>query len=104
VLSVWLLATPDYWKRVTGAVFLLASIIIDGCDGELARLKYLESAFGAKFDLIADNIVHLLLFPGIAWGLYRETHLSLYATLAGVALFGVLCSIAVAYLAIFRSP
>jgi len=104
VLSVWLLAAPDYGKRVIGAILLLASVIIDGCDGELARLKYLESEFGAKFDLIADNVVHLLLFPGIALGLYRETALSLYATLAGVALVGVLCSMAVAYLAIFRSP
>lgn len=104
LLSAWLLATPDYWLRVIGAVLLLISVTIDGCDGELARLKYLESDFGAKFDLIADNVVHLLLFPGIALGLYRETHLPLYAILAGVALFGVLCSMAVAYVAIFRSP
>jgi phosphatidylglycerophosphate synthase len=104
MLSVWLLATPDYWERMIGAVLFLASVIIDGCDGELARLKHLESDFGAKFDWIADNVVHLLLFPGIALGLYRETHLPLYATLAGVTLFGVLCSIAVTYLVIFRSP
>jgi phosphatidylglycerophosphate synthase len=104
LLSAWLLAVPDYWTRVGGAALLLVSTTIDGCDGELARLKYLESDFGAKFDLIADNIVHLLLFPGIAVGLYRETHNALYVSLAVVTLVGVLCSMAVAYVAIFRSP
>jgi phosphatidylglycerophosphate synthase len=104
LLSAWLLAQPNYWARVSGAVLLLVSTTIDGCDGELARLKYLESDFGAKFDLIADNIVHLLLFPGIALGLYYETSQPLYLSLGVVTLVGVLCSMGVAYVAIFRSP
>jgi phosphatidylglycerophosphate synthase len=103
LLSVWLLIQPHYWPRVCGAAILLVSTTIDGCDGELARLKFLESDFGAKFDLVADNIVHLLLFPGIAVSLYRETPSPLYITLAFVTLLGVLCSMAVAYVAIFRS-
>jgi phosphatidylglycerophosphate synthase len=103
LLSTWLLTWPGYWPRVGGATLFLVSVIVDGCDGELARLKYLESDFGAKFDLIADNIVHLLLFPGIALGLYREAHQTLYLSLAVVTLIGVLCSIGAAYTVIFRS-
>lgn len=103
LFSAWLLMQPQYWSRVSGAALLLVSTTMDGCDGELARLKFLESDFGAKFDLIADNIVHLLLFPGLAVSLYRETQSPLYTTLAFVTLLGVLCSMAVAYVAIFRS-
>jgi phosphatidylglycerophosphate synthase len=104
LLSAWLLLQPYYWPRVSGALLLLVSTTIDGCDGELARLKFLESEFGAKLDLLADNIVHLLLFPAIAVSLYRETQDPVYVTLAMVTVIGVLCSMAVAYLAIFRLP
>ncbi|MGE0681344.1 MAG: CDP-alcohol phosphatidyltransferase family protein [Candidatus Binatia bacterium] len=104
LLSAWLLMQPYYWPRVNGSLLLLMSTTIDGCDGELARLKFLESEFGAKLDLLADNIVHLLLFPGIAVSLYRETQDPLYVTLAMVTIIGVLCSMVVAYLAIFRLP
>jgi phosphatidylglycerophosphate synthase len=104
LLSAWLLMQPSYWSRVSGAMLLLVSTTIDGCDGELARLKFLESDFGAKFDLLADNLVHLLLFPGIAVSLYRETQDPLYVTLALVTLCGALCAMTVAYVAIFRAP
>jgi phosphatidylglycerophosphate synthase len=102
LLSVWLLMWPGYWPQVGGATLFLVSVIIDACDGEVARLKYLESDFGAKFDIIADNIVHLLLFPAIALGLYRETQQALYPSLAVVTLIGVLCSIGGVYAVIFR--
>src|SRR6185295_18996866 len=33
--------------QLTGALLLLAHSILDGCDGELARLKFLQSRRGA---------------------------------------------------------
>ena len=41
-----------------------------------------------------DNVVHVFLFPGIAIGLYRQQHDALYLVLAGLALGGVLLSMA----------
>ena len=41
---------------VLGVLLLWASAILDGCDGELARLKLLTSRFGARFDVEVDAI------------------------------------------------
>ena len=34
----------------------------------MARIKFLESRVGEKLDIILDNVVHIALFAGIAWG------------------------------------
>jgi phosphatidylglycerophosphate synthase len=80
--------------QVLGSLLFLTSTIIDGCDGELARLTFQESDFGAKLDLIMDNVVHICLFSGIALGLYWEAHNTLYLWLGGLTLGGTLGSMA----------
>ena len=47
------------------------AVIIDGCDGEVARLKFQESFFGYVFDVTTDNLVHVAIFIGLGVGLYR---------------------------------
>ena len=44
--------------------------MIDCCDGEVARLTFTESPFGAWLDIALDNFVHMAIFAGIALGLY----------------------------------
>jgi len=73
MIAVGLLAAPfflsasPYWQ-VVGALFFLAHSILDGCDGELARLKFLESRRGARLDFWGDNIVHCAVFACLAVG------------------------------------
>ncbi|HEX4439741.1 MAG TPA: CDP-alcohol phosphatidyltransferase family protein [Thermoanaerobaculia bacterium] len=55
---------------IGGALFLLHSII-DGCDGELARLKFQESRRGGLLDFWGDNLVHVFVFAGMGLGLAR---------------------------------
>jgi phosphatidylglycerophosphate synthase len=47
--------------------------VIDCCDGEVARLTFTESAFGAWLDIAMDNVVHMAIFAGIAVGAYQQT-------------------------------
>jgi 1L-myo-inositol 1-phosphate cytidylyltransferase / CDP-L-myo-inositol myo-inositolphosphotransferase len=63
ILGSLMLLHPSYVAGLFGAFLFLASTIIDGCDGEIARLKFQESPLGAKLDLIGDNLVHAFLFP-----------------------------------------
>ena len=56
-----------YWQTVGALLFLLHSIV-DGCDGELARLRFQESRFGGILDFWGDNIVHVGIFACIAVG------------------------------------
>jgi len=96
------LAQPSYFYQVLGSLLFLLSTITDGCDGEIARLTFQETSFGAKFDVIMDNVVHLFLFPCIAIGLYRQQGQDLYLMLGGLALGGVLVSMAVYLPALLR--
>ncbi len=51
---------------VGGAIAQLASII-DGCDGEIARLKRMESEFGGWFDAVLDRYADAFLLFGLLW-------------------------------------
>jgi phosphatidylglycerophosphate synthase len=86
------LAQPHIGWQVIGSLLFLLSTVIDGCDGELARLTFQESSFGAKLDVTMDNVVHGVLFPAIAIGLYREHQNPVYLVLGALALGGVFLS------------
>ena len=54
-----------------GALLFLSHSILDGCDGELARLRFQESRWGGILDFWGDNVVHVAVFAcmGIGWSL-----------------------------------
>ena len=81
-------AVPNYWIRLFGAIFFLTSITIDGVDGELARLKMIESDFGGALDIVTDNIVHIAVFVGLLVGCYRVEHSRAYLYLILILLGG----------------
>jgi phosphatidylglycerophosphate synthase len=55
------------WQTV-GALLFLTHSIVDGCDGELARLKFQESRWGGVLDFWGDNVVHIVTFACMAIG------------------------------------
>ena len=46
---------------------------LDGCDGEIARAKYLESRRGRQLDTWCDTVGNLFMILGLGWGLSRQT-------------------------------
>jgi phosphatidylglycerophosphate synthase len=99
-----LLATPRYGTALLGALLLWTTCILDGCDGEIARLKLLATASGARFDVIADTIVHIAVFVALPINVYL-THPGLAAIPAGLVLLsGVLLSMAFVWWLLLRSP
>ncbi len=73
-IAIGLAAAPFFLsssprQQVTGALVFLLHSIVDGCDGELARLKFLQSRWGAILDFWGDNVVHVAVFGaiGIGW-------------------------------------
>ena len=65
--SFFLSSSPVY--QLAGALLFLTHSILDGCDGELARLKFMESPHGAILDFWGDNVVHVGVFASMAVGL-----------------------------------
>ena len=66
--------SPSPASQLTGALLFLAHSILDGCDGELARLKFLESRGGAILDYWGDNLVNVAVFASIAIGWSLAVH------------------------------
>ena len=54
--------------QTIGALTFLAHSILDGCDGELARLKFQQSHLGGVLDFWGDNVVHVVIFACMALG------------------------------------
>jgi len=71
--------------QLTGALLFLMHSILDGCDGELARLKFLETRHGAVLDFWGDNIVHFAVFSAIAVGWARHAQSAWPLVVGGVA-------------------
>lgn len=64
---------PGSWEfALIGAVLFQLSVIIDCCDGEVARLTFSESKFSQELDIWADHVVHMSIFAGIACGAYLQ--------------------------------
>lgn len=80
-LASWLLscigavlfALGGYPALAAGGVLAQVASIIDGCDGEVARLKHLQSAFGGWFDAILDRYADALLLFGLMWHAFAPT-------------------------------
>src|SRR5256885_6593451 len=73
---------------IVGALLFQLSAILDCCDGEVARLKFMESAFGQQLAVVLDNVVHLALYAGIAWASFEHNWGPMALLLGGFAMLG----------------
>lgn len=80
-----------------GALLVLLHSILDGCDGELARLKFQESRFGGVLDFWGDNVVHSALFGTIAIAWSRASGQTWPLLLGAAAILGTILSAAFVY-------
>jgi CDP-L-myo-inositol myo-inositolphosphotransferase len=69
VLGAGLFAVGGYVALLIGGVLAQFASIIDGCDGEVARLKYQSSDFGGWFDAVLDRYADAFLLFGLTWHL-----------------------------------
>jgi phosphatidylglycerophosphate synthase len=92
--SAWLFSLGHYWTGVLAAFLSLAASVLDGCDGEIARLKYQESALGCWIETVGDYSYYIAIFVGLAIGAARQTHWEIFYWFGGVALAGSIVTIA----------
>jgi len=62
VLGCWLTALPGQRSLIIGAALILAGGVIDGCDGELSRLRLTSTKLGAWLDTVIDELTTTLYF------------------------------------------
>lgn len=99
---IGLLAAPFFLSstpsvQLTGGLLFVLHSIVDGCDGELARLRFMESRFGGLLDYWGDNMVHVAVFScmAVGWGIDIGASWPLWAGAAAVA--GTLASAGFVY-------
>jgi phosphatidylglycerophosphate synthase len=92
--GAYLILRGGYLSQIAGSLLFLLCTIVDGIDGEIARLKLQETSFGGHFDVICDNVVHVAIFVAIGLALYHETANGLYLYLLLFLLCGFgLCAL-----------
>ncbi len=63
------LAMGGYWNYLIGGFLFHFTSVLDGVDGELARLKFKSSPFGQWLDTVVDNLSYLAALGGMITGL-----------------------------------
>jgi phosphatidylglycerophosphate synthase len=89
LIGAGLLASADRPLQVLGALVFIFATVLDGCDGEVARLSLRSSDFGRRLDLIGDNIVNAAVFLAIGYASFRAEPTSLFLAAVGTALVGL---------------
>jgi phosphatidylglycerophosphate synthase len=92
--AAWLFSLGHYWTGVLAAFLSLAASVLDGCDGEIARLKYQESALGCWIETFGDYSYYIAIFVGLTVGAVRQTQMDVFAWIGALALGGTLLSFA----------
>jgi phosphatidylglycerophosphate synthase len=105
--AVGLAAAPFFLSdsalwQTAGALIFLAHSILDGCDGELARLKFQESRWGGVLDYWGDNVVHAAIFACMALGWSRAVGAEWPLALGAAAVLGALGSASFVYWRVMR--
>ena len=85
-------ALGGYWDTLLGAFLCLFASILDGCDGEVARLKLLESDFGCWLETLCDYVFYFFLLIGMTIGQWRSSGTRAILLWGGLLLLGAVAS------------
>jgi hypothetical protein len=82
LLGAYYISTGTYENIVIGFLLAQAQSVLDGCDGELARVRFQQTGIGEWLDTIVDDFLNLALVLATGVALWRHG-----APLAGVGDF-----------------
>jgi len=88
VLAAGLFMLGGYSTLLLGGFLAQFASIIDGCDGEVARLKFQSSPYGAWFDAVLDRYADAFLLFGLTWHEYTNKPEGLILMIGFLAIIG----------------
>ena len=87
-VAAGLMAMNGYPALAAGGALAQLASVIDGCDGEIARLKHSQSEFGGWFDAVLDRYADAVLLFGLMWHEFAATGTNLSVMLGFAAIVG----------------
>ena len=88
VIGVLFFFLGGYVNLLIGGILAQISSIIDGCDGEIARLKFQTSEFGGWYDAVLDRYADAFLLFGLTYYAYFPGENLLYLLMGFLAIIG----------------
>lgn len=88
LISAILFAKGEYSYLLAGAILIQLASIVDGVDGEIARLKFKSTEKGAWFDRALDRYGDAFAILGLAYGEWIKSGLSAIFLIAYLAILG----------------
>lgn len=72
--SSLLLFSGYYWALVLSGLLWQMAAVLDRCDGEVARIRSYETAFGARFDIVTDDLGYAVQFICLTSVCFMQSH------------------------------
>ncbi len=85
MLASVLMALPWPWVLALGGLLAQLASVVDGCDGELARLTFRESETGGWIDAVLDRYADAAMLSAFMVHAWFHEHAGLAAAVAGMA-------------------
>ena len=86
--SAGLFAVGDYPALLSGGLLAVFAMIIDCCDGAVARLKFQGSNYGGWLDAVLDRYADAFMLFGLMWHCYSDNRDSLIIFTGFLAIIG----------------
>jgi 1L-myo-inositol 1-phosphate cytidylyltransferase / CDP-L-myo-inositol myo-inositolphosphotransferase len=96
IISGVFFSLGEYTYTITAGLLYFLSTVFDQCDGEVARLKQMETEFGRKLDIIVDAIVNAVIVIGITIAVYTKIGSVLVIIAGFFAMTGITISLLLA--------
>ncbi len=93
IISGIFFSLGEYTYTITAGLLYFLSTVFDQCDGEVARLKQMETEFGRKLDIIVDAIVNAVIVIGITIAVYVRMGSNLIIIAGFLAMTGITISL-----------
>ena len=89
VIGSLLLLNNQHLHLVLAAILIQLYAVLDLVDGDIARIRNLQSTFGMWLDIFFDKLIDFLLILSLTLGIYFETNEDGYLFI-GIGLMGII--------------
>ncbi len=93
IISGIFFSLGEHTYTITAGLLYFLSTVFDQCDGEVARLKQMETEFGRKLDIIVDAIANAVIVIGITIAVYVKMDFALVIIAGFLAVTGISISL-----------